>query len=328
MLSLFEKLRSADPKEGAAAEAGLVKFHQEGECLSSAKSALSDDPLRYRSVIPALVEALSWDGHHVPCLATSALTAMGGQAVPDLIEAMVGRDAASRESIGLTIALIGEGAVPGLRAAIRSPRADIRRSAIEAVFAFGRWNDSRLAARALLPDLDACLSDPDLESHVLAASAVLTLDPGAAERREELRKRLALLVPSQTAALKDPSPLVRRRAALLLREAGPAAAAALPALLDALSDTVPWVVGRSLEAIGKIGPAAADAVPILTEMIAQNLRCLNGSEMGRCQLAAEALGRIGPAAASAASVLETAARSDRVTVREAAEVALRRIRGG
>ncbi len=56
----------------------------------------------------------------------------------------------------------------------------------------------------------------------------------------------------------------RRRAARALWRFGPAAADAVPALIETLGDEVSWVRGDAIIALGKIGPAAEAAIPALT----------------------------------------------------------------
>jgi len=70
-----------------------------------------------------------------------------------------------------------------------------------------------------------------------------------------------------------------------------------------------------IAAIGNFGPAAAEAIPLLME-------ALRGDDDWRKRGAAEALGKIGPAAAPAGSLLVDALRSDLRYVRQSAATAL------
>ncbi|MBI3464751.1 MAG: HEAT repeat domain-containing protein, partial [Planctomycetes bacterium] len=64
-------------------------------------------------------------------------------------------------------------------------------------------------------------------------------------------------------ALKHSDPFVRSRAAVVLGQIGPAAKAAVPALIEALKDPNPYTRWSVVEALGKIGPKARDAMPAL-----------------------------------------------------------------
>ena len=67
------------------------------------------------------------------------------------------------------------------------------------------------------------------------------------------------------AALHDPSPKLRRRAALALGNAGTADPAAVPALAEAVRDHDPAVRRAAVLCLLRIGPGARAAVPALEE---------------------------------------------------------------
>jgi HEAT repeat protein len=69
------------------------------------------------------------------------------------------------------------------------------------------------------------------------------------------------------ADLKAASPQVRNAAAYEISGMGPAAAAAVPALIAALDDPEASVRFPVTVALGEIGPAAKDAVPRLKKMM-------------------------------------------------------------
>lgn len=73
------------------------------------------------------------------------------------------------------------------------------------------------------------------------------------------------------ADLKAPAPLTRNGAAYEIASMGPAAASAVPALIEALDDPVAVVRFPVTVALGEIGPAAAAAVPRLKQMMAEEL---------------------------------------------------------
>jgi HEAT repeat protein len=71
--------------------------------------------------------------------------------------------------------------------------------------------------------------------------------------------------------LKATAPQVRNAAAYEISGMGPAAAAAVPALIAALDDSEPSVRFPVTVALGEIGPAAKDAVPRLKKMMDEEI---------------------------------------------------------
>ena len=69
------------------------------------------------------------------------------------------------------------------------------------------------------------------------------------------------------ADLKAPAPQTRNAAAYEISGMGPAAAAAVPALIEALDDPEPTVRFPVTVALAEIGPKAAAAVPKLKKMV-------------------------------------------------------------
>lgn len=70
--------------------------------------------------------------------------------------------------------------------------------------------------------------------------------------------------------LKAAAPSVRNAAAYEIAGMGPAAAAAVPALIEALDDEIPAVRFPVTVALGEIGPAASSAVPRLKRMMEED----------------------------------------------------------
>ena len=73
------------------------------------------------------------------------------------------------------------------------------------------------------------------------------------------------------ADLKAPAPVSRNAAAYEIAGMGPAAAAAVPALIEALDDEIPAVRFPVTVALGEIGPAAEAAIPRLRQMVEEDI---------------------------------------------------------
>ena len=73
------------------------------------------------------------------------------------------------------------------------------------------------------------------------------------------------------AELKAAAPVIRNAAAYEIAGMGPAAAAAVPALIEALDDPVAVVRFPVTVALGEIGPGAAAAVPRLKQMMEEEV---------------------------------------------------------
>ena len=73
------------------------------------------------------------------------------------------------------------------------------------------------------------------------------------------------------ADLKAAAPAIRNAAAYEIAGMGPAAAAAVPALIQALDDPMPAVRFPVTVALGEIGPGASAAVPRLKQMMEEEL---------------------------------------------------------
>ena len=73
------------------------------------------------------------------------------------------------------------------------------------------------------------------------------------------------------ADLKAAAPVIRNAAAYDIAGLGPAAASAVPALIEALDDPVAVVRFPVTVALGEIGPGAAAAVPRLKQMMEEDL---------------------------------------------------------
>lgn len=146
---------------------------------------------------------------------------------------------------------------------------------------------------------------------------------------------------------------VRMMAADALSELGPAAKAAVPDLIPCLKDDNRYVVASSAKALGRIGPGAAFAVPALTARLAEcddhytrvsiahaqwrisgfeqspsifedALR--NSRDFMAVSGAAQAVGEMGSRAGGMASLLRPLLKDSESSVRNAAKLALEKIK--
>ena len=102
----------------------------------------------------------------------------------------------------------------------------------------------------------------------LAVAVVLASSPLAAQGEPVARGRP---LSEWIADLKAPAPVTRNAAAYEIAGMGPAAAAAVPALIEALDDEVAAVRFPVTVALGEIGPAAAAAVPRLKQVMEEDI---------------------------------------------------------
>jgi HEAT repeat protein len=121
--------------------------------------------------------------------------------------------------------------------------------------------------------------------------------------------------------LSDPALRVKVEAACAL-VATPYAGMTPALLADQLAQRDETIRGRAAECLGDLGPRAAASVPALMAAVS-NIR---GGAYARYHATA-ALGRIGPAASQSIPVLESASADPERYVRQAAVVALRRVKG-
>lgn len=164
-------------------------------------------------------------------------------------------------------------------------------------------------ARAAEKPLRALLKDKDAGVRVSATLALARIN----------REYVPTAVADLTAVVKDKQSKVREFSASALGEIGPAAKAAVPALIDLLHDFHDKPVDRDwvIRALGRIGPAAKAAVPDLIVL-------LKGDHPYTALVAAEALGQIGPEAKAAVPALQAIIKQDPDCSKEFIE-ALRKI---
>jgi HEAT repeat protein len=104
-----------------------------------------------------------------------------------------------------------------------------------------------------------------------AVALALTGSPLRAQTSSATAAEPSAQLTALIADLKAPAPSSRNAAAYEIASLGPAAAAAVPALIEALDDEVAAVRFPVTVALGEIGPAAAAAVPRLKQMMEEDL---------------------------------------------------------
>lgn len=107
-----------------------------------------------------------------------------------------------------------------------------------------------------------------LAAAAVFATAGLSAQTAAPTRNEPVSHGRPLS--AWIADLKAPAPVSRNAAAYEIAGLGPAAAPAVPALIEALDDEVPAVRFPVTVALGEIGPAAAAAVPKLKQVMEED----------------------------------------------------------
>jgi HEAT repeat protein len=276
------------PLTGALTGAGKVR--------RSAAEALRQLGPPARAAAPALIAALADRDKHLRRAALGALRAI--------------RPWKARDAVGL------------LTASLEDPDGDVR---LEAAGALG---DLGPGAPDAVPALLGAVRERRLEPFQAAKAlgAIARKDAPAeaqvieAARRDETPVRVAALhalmrsgASDPTAvvvvceALGDPEEEIRRMAAAVLSELGPAPEA-LGVLLKTLEDPDMRVRTSAVRALGKLGPAAPEVVPALTA------RVWDGMSAVRCE-AVDALVRMGPAAHPALPALLGALRAPDPQVR-------------
>ena len=104
---------------------------------------------------------------------------------------------------------------------------------------------------------------------LLAAAILLVTTNAVAQGTSAKKESMAdgRTLSQWVADLKAPAPQTRNAAAYEISGMGPAAAPAVPALIDALDDPSPAVRFPVTVALREIGPAASAAVPRLKKMM-------------------------------------------------------------
>ncbi|MCI0455869.1 MAG: HEAT repeat domain-containing protein [Gemmataceae bacterium] len=262
---------------------------------------------------------------------------IGTAALPALTNALTHKDAARRRTAAYALSLIGakaDEAMPALIKALTDSDPDVRSRAARTLGKVGS------KAKDALPKLQAAVKDKDASVRISAALAVAQVSGG--------EDSVAILA----GALQDAKEYVREQAAAALRELGPKASAAAPALVKALADKEPRVRATAAETLGKLPPTGATTGKLdalladpdeEVRLSAALARWASSEEKGREKLlevvarglgsnraavrkrAAVVLGEFGKGAQAAVPALLTVLRDPDASVRQAVAAALRSI---
>jgi len=190
--------------------------------------------------------------------------------------------------------------ITSLIADIRSSESSRRYEALESLTRLGPL------ARQAVPELGKLLVDDDELARILAASALVRVEPDNAQRKQSAVQALARTMRETTRTE------FRREAAHGLARLG---AAAVPAAIAVLGDQLPETRALAAETLARIGAVAADAVPTLVSLL--------DDEDAKVRAAAtRALGRIGQVDRLSIPALTVRLQDSDPTVRAAAADAL------
>ena len=302
---LVKALRNADKEIESAALNGLLAIRPAEKVVVPALTAMLLDSQpgvseraaialgRFgpaaRSAVPKLV-ALA-PSHEVY---RSALTEIGGPAVPELLKQIEKVPAASlnREHWVLKLlAGIGGAGIPELTKALDSPAAPVR------VAALGTLNELGEQAREVRRQVLALTTDADpfVRATALSALVSMAMDTGGTLKKVE-------------AAMRDSSPVVRLSGATAAGALGPSARGLAASLTPLLDDADASVRAAALRAAGAVGGDD----PALAKRLVARL-----DDPATRSAALEALAKTGADAATSAKLLELypkAGKADRLAI--------------
>ncbi len=217
----------------------------------------------------------------------------------DAIAALNNDDGAVRASAADTLGLFGESATDAIPQLIQALRDGYEPVCLNAAYALGTIGEPAV------PQLIETLSDENGPTRRMAAYALAAVGTPA--------------VPALSEALQHTEDAVRIEATYALAQIGDSAETAIPTLIEHAKDPAAEVRRYIADAFGGIGPAAAPAVPALIEMLEND-----EDKQARFE-AALALAQIGPASSDAVPALANALRDPDRYVRDNAIHALKRI---
>jgi HEAT repeat protein len=203
---------------------------------------------------------------------------LGSAAAPALVE-LLEREGPEFDTL-LAASCLGPSLLPALEKVLKSPNAEARVLAIEAIVDVGP------DAHPAIPALVSALRDRDDGVRARAAQAL-----------GKFRRHADAIVPALVEALKDGQPSVRRAVTHALLKLGPGARGANDPLRAALRDDDPGVVVGAAKALAALSEKSRDAVEALASLLESD------QPQTRAQ-ALHALRRLGPRAASAAKAID------------------------
>jgi len=250
-----------------------------------------DDRFRWRmieskspAVVRPLIRKMAANRRSLNENSVHALVGIGPCAVPALRRALSSSYKSVRRYSAQTLGLMGPeagDAVPELIRLLDDKYEDAR---VNAVVALGRI---RSKAQAAIPRLRKIYEDKKCNYRYTAATALCRIAPSP-----DILEHLIDEIRNDQAKMSND----QLRAINALREIGPAAEPAIPALIECAKNGNPTTRGCAVAVLGKIGPGAEQAVDTLIEALKDadyNVQCH----------AARALGQIGAAAAGAVPAL-------------------------
>jgi len=275
-----------DAEAAVPALAKLARSDQRPEVRREAVLALAAIGPKAASAVPALIDVVSEDEVN----ALPGVFALGAIGPPAKTGEVKVRELAEGENVPLILQTLSlwtlarmnpdddqlvRRAVPRLIDALKSAEPAVRTAAARALI------DLDPDPEIVRPLVEKVVADADTEVIEDIMDAVAGLGEDA--------------VPPLIEALEHEE--VRGLVAATIARIGPAAKAAVPALIEALSDENPRIRNEVLFAIAAIGPEAKEAVPMVAKL-------LNDPEMDVRYGACYALGKIGRAAMPAKAELQ------------------------
>ncbi len=230
-----------------------------------------------KAALSLLLQALEENDERVSWSATEKFADLdrSGDAVGALIELLDHETARVRagaaRALGSGYGAKAAPAVAALSRCVAETDSEVKEYAIVAL------GDVGPSAEAAVPALRNVLSDEDLDVRLKTAKALW-----------QISRQPDDVIPVFTKILENGGDSERCDAAERLKEMGPCAAPALPALVNAVkNDSYEFARCNAAEALGKIGPEAAPAIPALATALEEDESHYVPAR------AAEALGKIG-----------------------------------